>query len=165
MESPSSSTYDASRFLDDVRRVAELIGSPYSEDATRTVVEDYKSSFKAVLWHVPERHGYAINYHFYKRSPTDPISPAAEAGILDADNSLISLLKSWSMLYEGMVEQPCDFNAATGLSKLWVFLRGRRPIDDALDAPHVPVQRHREIFHELSLSLHGTSPWTTTTAS
>lgn len=48
------------------------------------------------------------------------------------------LITSWSALYNGESQQWCDFHPEIGLVKIWVNLKGQRPVDDILNAPGVP---------------------------
>jgi 4-hydroxyphenylpyruvate 3-dimethylallyltransferase len=157
MGSLAPKTFSSRKFVDDVRHVCEAVGAPFSETNTRQVLDVYGPSFRrgAVLWRITNRPGDAVNYRFYETTSTDTITPALEAGILDARNPVLALLKSWSALYEGSAEQSCDFDAEKGLAKAWVYLGGLRPLDDILDAEDVPdsVRRHRQMFKDLDLTI------------
>ncbi|KAK4693763.1 hypothetical protein P7C71_g3695, partial [Lecanoromycetidae sp. Uapishka_2] len=145
------------RFLDDVRKTSAAIGAPYSESATRAVIDAYSQSFRdgAVLWRATNRPGDALNYRFYERRPIDTVAIAVRAGFLAPDNVMAGLITSWSGLYDGTPEQSCDFDAEKGLTKAWVYLAGFRPINDILGAAGVPetVRQHGPTFHDLGLEL------------
>ena len=151
--------FSPQRFLKDTKRTAEAIGAPYSEAAIRSVLEAYAQNFKdgAVLWRATNRPGDALNFRFYERRPVDTVSIAVKAGFIEKDNIMGILITSWSALYTGVgtPEQSCDFDAGTGLTKAWVYMGGMRPIDDILNADHVPeeLKRHGPTFHSLGLEL------------
>ncbi|KAG4437220.1 hypothetical protein IFR05_007309 [Cadophora sp. M221] len=151
--------FSPERFLEDTKRTAEAIGAPYSEAATKAVLEAYAQSFKdgAVLWRATNRPGDALNFRFYERRPVDTVSIAVKAGFIEKDNIMGTLITSWSSLYtgDGTPEQSCDFDAGTGLTKAWVYMGGMRPIDDILNAEHVPesLKKHGPTFHGLGLEL------------
>lgn len=157
MGSLDSGTFSPSAFLQDVRRVCETVGAPFSEANTRKVLDVYGPNFRrgAVLWRITDRPGDVVNYRFYERASTDTVTPAVEAGMLDPRNPMLPLFKSWGSLYGGTPEQSCDFDAERGLAKAWIYLGGMRPLNDILDAPHVPdsVRRHRQIFQDLGLTV------------
>ncbi|KKY13521.1 hypothetical protein UCRPC4_g06967 [Phaeomoniella chlamydospora] len=150
-------SFNPSRFFEDVQNTCTAINAPYSESATQGVIEAYSNSFHtgAVLWRTTDRPGDALNYRFYERKPTDTVSRAVEAGLLKPDHHLGQLITSWSSLYSGTPEQSCDFDAERGLTKAWVYMGGMRPVDDILNAPHVPesIRRHGPTFHSLGLEL------------
>lgn len=68
----------------------------------------------------------------------DCIGIAVAAGFLTADNPLGLMITSLSSLYDGKPEQSCYFDAQMGLTKTWIYLGGKRPLDDILLASHVP---------------------------
>ncbi|MFH8625934.1 aromatic prenyltransferase [Streptomyces vietnamensis] len=147
--------FSASRFLEDVRTTAEAIGAPYSEAATRAVLEAYGPAFAegAVLWRATDRSDDGLNYRFYARRPMDTVTVARRAGFIAADDPLGDLVQAWNTLYDGTPEQSCDFDAARGLTKTWLYLGGTRPLDDVLGVAAVPdpVREHGPRFHQLGL--------------
>ncbi len=155
IDSPTS--FSPSKFLDDFKRTADGLGASYSEPAILAVLKVFEACFNeaAVIWRTTNRPGDALNYRFYLRRRLDTINIATEAGLLEPDNSMARLLTSWSSLYNGETEQWCDFDPKAGLAKTWVNLKGRRPVDDILNAPEVPVsvRAHGPMFHSLGLEL------------
>jgi len=151
------SVFNSARFLQDIKRTADSIGAPYSEAATLNVIKTFEDCFKggAVIWRTTNRPGDRLNYRFYARRRIDTISISTEAGFLAPNNHMARLVTSWSTLYDGDTQQWCDFDAETGLAKNWINLRGRRPVDDILNAAEVPeaVRAHGPTFHSLGLEL------------
>lgn len=149
--------FSPERFLEDTKQTAAAIGAPFSESATKAVLEAYAQSFKdgAVLWRATNRPGDALNFRFYERRPIDTVAIAVKAGFIEKDNILGTLITSWSSLYDGTPEQSCDFDAGTGLTKAWVYMGGMRPVDDILNAESVPetLRQHGPAFHSLGLEL------------
>lgn len=155
MTVPELDNFSPERFIRDVKRTCAAIDAPFSEATTRAVIEAYSRSFHegAVLWRATSRQGDALNFRFYGRSPIDTVRIAIEAGLLEPDNALASLVTTWSSLYDGAPEQSCDFDAQKGLTKAWVYMHGFRPVDDILGARGVPesISRHGPTFHNLGL--------------
>ena len=155
IDSPAS--FSSSRFLDDFKNLASAIDAPYSESAIQDVLKVFEGCFSegTTIWRTTNRAGDILNYRFYLRRRLDTISIATQAGILEADNPMACLITSWSSLYNGGTEQWADFSPITGLAKTWVNLKGRRPVDDVLNAPEVStaVREHRSRFHSLDLTL------------
>lgn len=151
------SKFDPVRFLTDFKKTADAIGSAYSESSILKALETFKVCFRdgAVIWRTTNRDGDPVNYRFYLRRRLDTIEIATRAGYLEPDNQMARLITSWSALYKGDTEQWCDFHPETGLAKTWVNLKGRRPVDDILNAPEVPdsVRAHGPKFHSLGLEL------------
>lgn len=83
---------------------------------------------------------------------------AVDAGLLESNNSLATLLKSWSEPWGTGVpivpEQSCDFDAEKGLTKAWAYMGGFRPLDDILGVDGVPasITQHKSTFHALGLN-------------
>ena len=155
VDSPAS--FSPSKFLHDFKTTADAIDAPYSEPAILAVLKVFEECLKegAVIWRTTNRPGDPLNYRFYLRRRLDTIAIATEAGILESDNPMARLVTSWSSLYSGGTEQWCDFDPTTGLAKTWVNLKGRRPVDDILNAPEVPisVRAHGPTFHSLGLDV------------
>ena len=155
MTVPEVDNFDPERFIWDVKRTCAAIDAPFSEATTRAVIEAYSQSFHegAVSWRATSRQGDALNYRFYERRPIDTVGIAIETGLLEPDNPLVSLVTTWSSLYDGEPEQSCDFDAQKGLAKAWIYMGGFRPVDDILGASGVPdsIRRHGPTFHNLGL--------------
>lgn len=149
------SPFSEARFLVDIRATAESIGAPYSEAATRAVLDAYGPAFHegAVLWRATDRPGDGLNYRFYARRPTDTVTVARQAGFIADDHPLGDLVQSWNTLYQGTPEQSCDFDAERGLTKTWVYLGGTRPLDDVLGVEGAPpaLRELGPTFHRLGL--------------
>ncbi|KAE9377664.1 hypothetical protein N431DRAFT_527667 [Stipitochalara longipes BDJ] len=150
-------TFCPNRFLADIRKIINTLGIAYSDETTRNIVKLYAINFEEgpVLWRYTDRKGDPLNYRFYERRPVDLATVAEKAGLLPRDNSLTKLVKSWCSLYDGpgTPEQSCDFDSAAGLVKIWVYLKGIRPLDDILNAYGVPEQLkiHQATFYSLGL--------------
>ena len=151
----SPTSFSSATFLEDLKRTSDAIGAPYSEPAILAVFKVFEECFKeaVVIWRSSDRPGDPLNYRFYLRRRLDTISIATEAGLLKSDDPIARLLTSWSSLYNGESWQWCDFDPRAGLAKTWVNFRGRRPVDDILNAPEVPVSVHAHgpTFHSLGL--------------
>ncbi|MGW3076562.1 aromatic prenyltransferase [Kitasatospora sp. NPDC001132] len=151
----SASDFSPSRFLRDLETTADLLGVDHSPPMTRRVLDAYKEGFHrgAVLWRTNDKPGGALNYRFYDRVPVDTVGLGARAGLLDPHSPTAGLISAWSSLYDGSTEL-CDFDAARGLVKTWVYLGGIRPLGEVLDAPGIPdtILRHHDRFRELGLT-------------
>ncbi|WP_157429804.1 aromatic prenyltransferase [Actinomadura oligospora] len=152
----ASHRFSPEQFLLDAKMTADAIGAPFSETATRAVLDAYPEGFRdgAVLFRTTDVPGAPLNYRFYERRPTDSIGTAVRAGLLDADHPLISLISSWSSLYGDASTELVDFDAGRGIAKTWVFLGGKRPVGEVLHAPGVPeaLLRDEERFRALGLT-------------
>ncbi|KAJ0114046.1 hypothetical protein J7T55_007880 [Diaporthe amygdali] len=153
----TTGAFSEARFIGDVEKMCLAVGAPFSESTTRKVLETYPSSFLrgAINWRTTNRRGDALNYRFYERKNIDTITPAIEAGLLDPTHPLLPLLKAWGDLYDGTVEQSCDFCAKKGLVKCWLYFGPLKPTDDILGAPGIPstITRHKNTLHSLGLDL------------
>ncbi|MGW6945364.1 aromatic prenyltransferase [Streptomyces xanthophaeus] len=142
------------RFLADTRATARAIGAAYCPDTTRRMVDTFAAGFHdgAVLWRTTSKPAGALNYRFYERRPSATVAIATRAGLLEPADPVARLIEVWSGLYADSTEL-CDFDAATGLVKTWVFLGGMRPLTDILAAPGVPegIRRHEAAFRQLGL--------------
>ncbi|MFE6848913.1 aromatic prenyltransferase [Streptomyces sp. NPDC057686] len=151
---PGSFQFSPDRFLADTRATAQAIGAGYCPDTTRHMLDTFAAGFNdgAVLWRTTSKPAGALNYRFYERRPTATVATATKAGLLDADDPMARLIQAWSGLYSDSTEL-CDFDAATGLVKTWVFLGGMRPLADVLATPGVPqgIRRHEAAFDKLGL--------------
>ncbi|MGH3887885.1 MAG: aromatic prenyltransferase [Pseudonocardiaceae bacterium] len=143
------------RFLEDVRTTAAAIGAPFSERATRRILDVYEKNFStgAVLWKTTSRPGDSLSYRFYSRDRTDTLDLAVRAGLLDPETPLAPLVTSWSSLNGGSANQSCDFDAGTGLAKTWVFLGETLSLDEVLGVDLVPetLRRHAPVFRQQGL--------------
>ncbi|MFD5098327.1 aromatic prenyltransferase [Streptomyces albidochromogenes] len=133
--------------MEDIRSTAAALQAPFDEEATRKSLAAYVDDFRdsAVVWKTTGRPGDDLSYRFYKRTRTDTLATAIDAGLLPSDPPLAPLINFWSSLYDGAAEQSCDFTARTGLDKTWVWLGGTRPATDVLDAEAVPDALRRTL--------------------
>lgn len=106
-------------------------------------------------WRLTDRPGDALNFRFYERQPTDTITPAIKAGLLDPENPALPLLRAWADFFPEAT-QCCDFCPEKGLVKTWLYLGagGLRLVDDVLNVPGVPshITRHRDTLCSLGLT-------------
>lgn len=152
----STAVFSPSRFLKDIETTAGILGAEHSEPMTHRVLDAYEESFHrgAVLWRTTDKPGGPLNYRFYERRPVDTMGIAVRAGFISAHSPATRLISTWSSLYEGSREL-CDFDAARGLVKTWVYLEGMRPLEEILGPPGVPdaIRRHEGRFRELDLTV------------
>ena len=134
------------RFISDIRDTASAIGAPFSDEATRRMLDIYAEGFTtgAVLWKTTSRPHDALSYRFYSRRRRDTMEIATRAGLVAPDSPLAALVTSWSGLNDGRPVQSCDFDADSGLAKSWVFLGATVPLSEVLGAQGVP-QRVRDL--------------------
>ena len=155
IDSPAS--FSATKFLDDFKKTSDAISAPYSEPAILAVLKVYEGCFMdgIMTWRATDRPGDALNFRVYLRRQLDTIGIATEAGLLDSNNPMARLLISWDSLYKGEPVQWIDFDPMKGLAKTWLNLKGRRPVDEILNAPEVPVsvRAHGPTFHSLGLEI------------
>ncbi|MFB6523359.1 aromatic prenyltransferase [Streptomyces sp. NPDC056401] len=151
---PGSFQFSPAQFLADTRATARAVGAAYCPDTTRHMLDTFAAGFQdgAVLWRTTSKPAGALNYRFYARRPTPTVAIATRAGLLDAADPMARLIDVWSGSYADSTEL-CDFDAAAGLVKTWVFLGGMRPLAEVLAAPGVPegVRRHEAAFEKLGL--------------
>lgn len=147
--------FSSDQFLADIRATAHAVGAEYCPETTRRMLDTFAAGFHdgAVLWRTTSKPSGALNYRFYERRSTDTVAIATRAGLLDAADPVARLIRTWSGLYPDSTEL-CDFDAAAGLVKTWVFLGGVRPVTDLLAAPGVPeaIRRHEATFDKLGLA-------------
>ncbi|MFE3203699.1 aromatic prenyltransferase [Embleya sp. NPDC059237] len=152
----STIEFSPSRFLADIETTADLLGADYCAPMTRRVLDVFEESFHrgAVLWRTTDRPGGALNYRFYERRPVDTVHIAERAGFIPARSPATGLIRAWSALYAGSREL-CDFDSAQGLVKTWVYLDGRRPLEEVLGPREIPdsIRRHESRFCELGLTV------------
>ncbi|OPC77329.1 hypothetical protein B4N89_43185 [Embleya scabrispora] len=152
----STIEFSPSRFLADIETSADILGADYCAPMTRRVLDVFEESFHrgAVLWRTTDRPGGALNYRFYERRPLDTVCIAERAGFIPARSPAAGLIRAWSGLYAGSREL-CDFDSAQGLVKTWVYLDGRRPVEEVLDTRGIPdpIRRHESRFRELGLTV------------
>jgi 4-hydroxyphenylpyruvate 3-dimethylallyltransferase len=148
-------SFSSKQCLEDISRLAAVINAPFSESTTSRVLDAYADHFatSAVLWKTTDRPGDSLCYRFYAPRPSDTLSVAIRAGLLDPSHALVPLMRSWSALYDGTPEQSCDFDAGRGLAKTWLHLAGTRPLTDILNAENVPatLRRHELLLRRLGL--------------
>ncbi|EKD13368.1 uncharacterized protein L3040_002772 [Drepanopeziza brunnea f. sp. 'multigermtubi'] len=80
----------------------------------------------------------ALNFRLYECRSTNTVDISLEAAFNDRGNVIGRLRSSWSSLYNGTLEQSCDFDAGTGFAKAWVYMGAMQPVDDSMSAEHVP---------------------------
>ncbi|MEY9876271.1 4-hydroxyphenylpyruvate 3-dimethylallyltransferase [Streptacidiphilus sp. MAP12-33] len=152
---PGSFQFSSDQFLADIQATASAIGADYCSDTTSRMLDTFAAGFHngAVLWRTTSKPSGALNYRFYERRSTDTVAIATRAGLLNATDPVTQLIETWSGLYADSAEL-CDFDAAAGLVKTWVFLGGMRPVTDLLAVPTVPegIRRHEATFDRLGLT-------------
>lgn len=141
------------RFLEDVERFCRILDAPFSASTTTAVLRAYHTHFHnaPVGWRVTSKDS-ALNYRFFQAASTDVVATAIEAGFIQ-HSPLTDLVQAWSSLFDGEVQQWCDFDTSKGLMKSWLFLGQTRRMEDVIDLDFVPhrIRRHLGTFkdHEL----------------
>jgi 4-hydroxyphenylpyruvate 3-dimethylallyltransferase len=132
-------SFSRTLFKQDVSRLCTSLKADYNEDVMDKVLSTYDENFRrgAVLWKATNRPKDGIAFRFYERRKVDVVSPAIKHGLLRDHHAMIPVISSWANLYPSAITS-CDFDPARGLSKTWIWLGGRRPVDELLKAPHVP---------------------------
>jgi 4-hydroxyphenylpyruvate 3-dimethylallyltransferase len=142
-------------FLDDIRNTAITLGAPFSESTTRTVLSAFQDWFLtgSVLWKTTDRPGDSLHYRFFAAGPSDTISAAVNAGLLDERHALLPLVRFWNALPGTPAEQSCDFDADLGLTKTWLYLGGTRPLQQILEGAEIPetIRQHAPCWIALGL--------------
>lgn len=135
----SPRSFSRTVFKQDVSRLCAILTADYKEDVVDKIIDTYHENFNrgAVLWKATNRQEDGIALRFYERKKVDVIGPAIKNGLLTDHHTLIPLVSSWANLYSNAITS-CDFDPAKGLNKTWVWLGGRRPLKEILNAPHVP---------------------------
>ncbi len=80
--------FSRSKFLEDVKKLADTLGAPYSEPAVLTVLKAFEECFKeaTVIWRTTDRPGDTLNYRASLQRKLDTIRMAAEGGFLKPDH-------------------------------------------------------------------------------
>src|SRR5690349_20054427 len=132
--------FDTSEFLEDIRKTAAAIGAPFSESATKKVLDIYKEQFNegGVILRTSNQPRAKLDYRFFMRRKTDVMALAEQEGFIQPGDELSDLINSWSSLYDGKPEASADFDAVKGLAKVWLFFGAIRPVEEILAAPAVP---------------------------
>lgn len=138
-------------FLLDIQKTCSAINASQSESVIRSGFTAYLVS--PVTHHEPPWD--SLNFCFCERSPVDCNAMAVAPTFLPADNPLGLMMTSLSSLYDGKPEQSCHFDAWMGLTKTWIVLGGKCPLDDILRASHVPksICGLGSTFQELGLNM------------
>ncbi|KAL3468982.1 prenyltransferase-like protein [Aspergillus californicus] len=150
------STFSETRFLTDIQNASAALNAPYSQKTTQEILTTFHESFTrgCVLWRTTEQPNADLNYRVYERKSIDLVTVAGDAGLLEQNERLGNLIKSWSSLYGAESYQLCDFDASRGLVKFWVFLGGVRPLDQVLRIHELPacIRNSRAVFEDVGLT-------------
>lgn len=142
------------RFLKDVEELCKILDAPFSASATKAVLRAYDTHLNnAILgWRATSKDS-ALNYRFFQDRSIDTIALAIQAELIKP-GPLTDLAQSWTKLFNGEVQQSCDFDTSTGLVKSWLFLGQTRSMEEVLDVEFVPSSiRHQvEKFRVQGLS-------------
>lgn len=157
VDTPAPSVFTPEKFLEDFKRTADALDSPYSESVLEGTLKNFDECLRegTVTWRGTSRANDVLNYRFYIKSQLDTVDLAVKAGYIKADDPMARLATSWSKMYNGNTVQWVDLDPKDGVAKTWILMKGQRPIDDILDADEVPesVRAHRSTFHNLGLKL------------
>lgn len=156
MGSIETSEFQPTRFLEDVRKTAAAIGAPFSESTTQNALNVFADQFStgAISLRTTNKSPTKLDYRVMMTRKTDILGIAEKEGIIERGDVLSALVRSWTSLYDGAPETSCDFDAAKGLAKVWIWFGAVRPLDEVIIAPGVPdsIRRHAPLFHSLNLN-------------
>lgn len=145
--------FSAPRFLKDVEEFCKILNTPFSASTTQAVLRAYDIHFNnaPVGWRATSKDS-SLNYRFFQGRSSDTVDIAIRAGFIKP-SPMVDLVRSWTKLFNGEVQQWCDFDTSTGLAKSWLFLGQTRQMDDVLNLDFVPdsIRRHTEKFKQHGL--------------
>ncbi|SEN92814.1 aromatic prenyltransferase [Actinacidiphila rubida] len=132
--------FSRDRFLTDISATAEVLGAPYDESLTRTVVDAFAEGFStgALMLKTTDRPRDSLGFRLYPRRRLNVTGRAVAAGLLDPGDPLLPALKGWAASNRGATEYSCDFDADSGLVSTRVHFDTPRPLQEVLTAPGVP---------------------------
>lgn len=146
--------FSPSRFLKDAEEFCKMLDAPFSSSKSCAVLKAYSNHFSnaPVGWRATSKDS-ALNYRFFQGRSTDVVEIAIQAGFIRR-SFLSDLVQAWSMLFNGEVQQWCDFDTSKGLVKTWLFLGHTRAMGDVLDLDFVPnsIRRHLATFRAHGLN-------------
>ncbi|KAK1974762.1 prenyltransferase-like protein [Colletotrichum cereale] len=145
--------FTSSRFLKDVESFCSILNAPFSSSTTQAVLRAYSTCINtgALGWRVTTKDS-TLNYRLFQNKSADTIAIAIKANFIKP-SPLTDLVQSWTMCFDGEVQQWCDFDTLKGLVKTWVFLGQTRNMEDVLDVHFVPnsIRRHAGEFRRCGL--------------
>ncbi|NUW36375.1 hypothetical protein HTZ77_33940 [Nonomuraea sp. SMC257] len=148
-------SFSESLFLDEIKRTAAALGARYEEDLTRKVLDTFGDGFRdgATVWKTTGRPGDHLCYRFFARAQNDTVATALKAGLLAEESAATRLIRDWTEAQGGAATQSCDFDAANGLAKTWLYLGGMRPAEEILGRSFVPagLRGQLDAFHAAQL--------------
>ncbi|KAH0420608.1 hypothetical protein CcaCcLH18_13911 [Colletotrichum camelliae] len=146
-------SFSCTRFLKDAEWFCHILDAPFSASTTTAVLKAYQTHFHnaPVGWRVTSKDS-ALNYRFFQAISTNVVDTAIEAGFIK-HSPLTDLVQAWSSLFDGEVQQWCDFDTSKGLMKAWLFLGQTRHMEDVIDVDFVPqrIRRHLGTFRDHGL--------------
>lgn len=154
-------TFTAEAFLDEIQRGTNKLGVEYSEAEANRILAVYSKDIPdgVVQLRATSKPGEPLIYRLYPSKPKDGTCIAIENGLLDPANPHIPLVQSWMELYPKAYGNP-DFESGKGFCGTFIFFGvndqgGLRPLDEILDAPHVPphLAKNRALLHENGLAV------------
>ncbi|GLY55156.1 aromatic prenyltransferase [Lentzea sp. NBRC 102530] len=136
-----SRTPAAKDFQRDLSAAAALTGAPCDAETALAAFAAFPEPFHtgSVLWRSTDQPNAPLSYRVFPSEPVDTVERAVACGLLPADHALLPLARSWADLYDGRTLHSCSFDSDFGLAKTWFYFGTKRPHDEILDAPGVPV--------------------------
>jgi 4-hydroxyphenylpyruvate 3-dimethylallyltransferase len=143
------------RFLADIEATSAALGAPFSRATTEKCLDVFARGFTdgAIVWKTTEKPGGRLFYRFFARSSYDTIASALDNDLLAGETPATALARGWTVLFGEAATQSCDFDAAAGLAKTWIWLGGMHSATDVLDQGFVPhtLRRLLPTFHRAGL--------------
>jgi 4-hydroxyphenylpyruvate 3-dimethylallyltransferase len=148
--------YDRGRFLEHLRATAALLDAPFSEAATRQALEVFDPEFRSCVVQTKAgcKPGSGLYYRFFYNGPEDLNGRAQGAGMMPGGAvPIVTLQDEVLAAFPGATRAGLDFEAGSGLAKVWTFTGGPVPADRLFQVRAVPhsVRAHADLFERYAL--------------
>jgi hypothetical protein len=147
--------YDRTRFRDDLRHTAGIIGAPFDDLKVNQSLDIFDEEFgsSVVQLKTTSRPHDGLYYRFLHDGKKDLVEVAQRHHLLPrGEDPILTLQNQVLAEFDGCFRLGEDFEAGFGLAKTWTFTGGR-PIEALLGLPAMPasVAAHLDFFERHSL--------------
>jgi 4-hydroxyphenylpyruvate 3-dimethylallyltransferase len=148
--------YEPARFLEHLRATAAILGAPFSEAATRQALEVFDPEFGSCVVQTKAgcKPGSGLYYRFFYNGTADLNRRAQRAGMMPAERApLVTLQDEVLAAFPRATRAGLDFDAGSGLAKVWTFTGGPVPVDHLSELGAIPqsVRAHADLFERHAL--------------
>lgn len=154
--SMDSEPFSEERFLEDLQKGSEELGSPYDEKAVKEFVKAHDGLMRnaAMQLRGSSDPGMPIIFRvILVDSPATATEMAISNGWLRPDDPMVVLAKACGTQFKESFEQG-EYTANTGCHGMLLYLGGLQPLDELLATPGMPegIKAHRKEFVDLGLT-------------